>query len=195
MVDWLARRFGIDAAQADRVSRTAVEFLDQIHAPQDLDNAQRQQRKLQWAARLHEIGMHISHSDYHKHGAYILENTDMPGFTVDELHRLGQLVLGHRGKLRKLDLALDDPLFVCQLLALRLGVILCHARREPQTEDITLEHDARNQTFQLTLPEGWDKLYPQSAHLLREEVTAWQKTSWRFVLHISRQDHAIHIGM
>jgi exopolyphosphatase / guanosine-5'-triphosphate,3'-diphosphate pyrophosphatase len=114
---------------------------------------------------------------------------------VDELHRLGQLVLGHRGKLRKLDLALDDPLFVCQLLALRLGVILCHARREPQTEDITLEHDARNQTFQLTLPEGWDKLYPQSAHLLREEVTAWQKTSWRFALHISRQDHAIHIGM
>jgi exopolyphosphatase/guanosine-5'-triphosphate,3'-diphosphate pyrophosphatase len=182
MVDWLSQRFGVDTAQADRVSRTAAGLLAQIDQPLDPDDPQRQQRKLQWAARLHEIGMHISHSDYHKHGAYILENTDMPGFTVDELHRLGQLVLGHRGKLRKLDLALDDPLFVRQLLALRLGVILCHARREPQAEALRLERDDRQQTLRLSLPAGWDRQYPQSAHLLREEVSAWQKTDWHFAL-------------
>ncbi len=59
--------------------------------------------KLGWAAQLHEIGTLVSHSDYHKHGAYILDNTDAPGFAVNELHALGQLVLGQRGKLRKLE--------------------------------------------------------------------------------------------
>ncbi len=179
-VDWLARRFNVDLGQAERVGRAATGLLGQIAAGQD---AERQQRKLQWAARLHEIGIQISHSDYHKHGAYILENTDMPGFTLDELHRLGLLVLGHRGKLRKLDLALDDADFVRQLLALRLGVILCHARREPQTEGLALTHDVRYQHFRLTLPTGWEAQYPQSAHLLREETAAWQKTAWGFSVH------------
>ena len=179
-VDWLARRFGADPAQAERVGRTAAVLLRQIASSAE---PERQLRKLQWAARLHEIGMHIAHSDHHKHGAYILENTDMLGFTVDELHRLGLLVLGHRGKLRKLELVLDDLDFVVQLLALRLGVILCHARRDPQIEGLSLSLDARYQTFHLNLPDGWAALYPQSAHLLREECNAWQKTAWGFALH------------
>ena len=179
-VDWLARRFGADPVQAERVGRTASEMLRQIDTS---DTPDRQQRKLQWAARLHEVGMHIAHSDYHKHGAYILDNTDMPGFTVDELHRLSQLVLGHRGKLRKLAIELDDVEFVCQLLALRLGVILCHARRDPRTEGFTLQLDVRYQIFRLTLPQGWSSLYPQSAHLLHEECQAWQKTAWSLSVH------------
>lgn len=177
-VDWLARRFNVDMAQAERVSRTASQLLSQL-APTE---PQRQQRKLQWAARLHEIGIQISHSDYHKHGAYILENTDMPGFTLDELHRLGLLVLGHRGKLRKLDAALEDDDFVCQLLALRLAVILCHARRDPRTEGLRLRLDTRYRQFHLDLPPGWPASYPQSAHLLQEETLAWQKTAWGFAV-------------
>ena len=58
--------------------------------------------------QLHEIGSHISHSDYHKHGAYILDNADALGFSLPELHRLSLLVLGHRGKLRKLERTLSD---------------------------------------------------------------------------------------
>ena len=182
MVDWLIRRFGVDTAQANRVERTACFLLDQVLDQEKTPDAERHHRKLQWAAQLHEIGMHIAHSDYHKHGAYILEHTDLPGFTVDELHRLGLLVLGHRGKLRKLDLSLDDPMFVQQLLALRLGTLLCHARREPDTDALRLLPDLKRQTFTLVLPAGWDSQYPQSAHLLREEVASWQKTDWRLSL-------------
>ena len=80
---------------------------------------------------LHEIGSQISHSDYHKHGAYILDNADAPGFALPELHRLSLLVLGHRGKLRKLEVDFEDRVFIQQLLCLRLAVILCHARRDP----------------------------------------------------------------
>lgn len=95
---------------------------------------------------------------------------------MPELHRLGLLVLGHRGKLRKLELDFRDTAAVCQLLALRLAVILCHARREPDLKQMTLQFSPRpSPVFVLKCSPSWAKAYPQSAHLLREEVFAWQK--------------------
>ena len=138
---------------------------------------ERLQRELDWAARLHEIGSLISHSDYHKHGAYILDNADAPGFAQHELHRLGLLVLGHRGKLRKLDVDLTTSCSCRQLLCLRLAVILCHARRDPDLQGLRLRGRSRPRVP----PAAAGRLgeaYPQSAHLLREEILAWQKTSW-----------------
>jgi exopolyphosphatase/guanosine-5'-triphosphate,3'-diphosphate pyrophosphatase len=179
MIGWLTQRFGVDALQAERVSRTAQALLAPMLGRAD---AERHLRKLRWAAQLHEVGMRISHSDYHKHGAYILENTDLPGFTIDELHRLGLLVLGHRGKLKKLDDALEDPLFVLQLMALRLAVILCHARRDPDMTQMQIELDSKRQCVRMTLGEPWQQIWPQSAHLLREEALAWQKTNWKLTL-------------
>src|SRR3569832_1648320 len=104
--------------------------------------------------------MAVSHSDYHKHGAYILANTDAPGFADPELHRLGLLVLGHRGKLRKLDADFDDALFVHQLICLRLAVILCHARRDPDIADLQRAGKARKVT--LKVPAPWARTNPQS---------------------------------
>jgi exopolyphosphatase/guanosine-5'-triphosphate,3'-diphosphate pyrophosphatase len=101
-------------------------------------------RKLNWAAQLHEIGSHISHSDYHKHGAYILDNADAMGFSLSEMHRLSLLVLGHRGKLRKLENDLTDEGLVMQLMALRLAVILCHARRDPDLAKMVLQRPDPN---------------------------------------------------
>jgi exopolyphosphatase/guanosine-5'-triphosphate,3'-diphosphate pyrophosphatase len=109
-----------------------------------------------------------------------LDNTDLQGFTLDELHRLSQLVLGHRGKLRKLEAELDDPTFVQQLMALRLAVILCHARRDPDLSGLSMVCDAHRQTAQLSINAEWAELWPQSAHLLREEKAAWLKTDWDF---------------
>jgi len=186
MIDWLARHFDADTVQGERVARTALALFDAIVPAQEEDPvAARSRRKLQWAAQVHEIGMLISHSDYHKHGAYILENTDLQGFTVDELHRLGLLVLGHRGKLRKLEDPIDDPVFVQQLLALRLAVILCHARREPDLQGIQLQRNPPSLAYQLILPIGWENQYPQSMHLLHEECIAWQKSPWRLNLRLA----------
>ncbi|MDB5860745.1 MAG: Ppx/GppA phosphatase [Ramlibacter sp.] len=179
-VQRLAARFGADAAQAGRVGRVAAHFLRQLRARAEPAELQRQERKLAWAAQLHEIGSSISHSDYHKHGAYILENADAPGFAQPELHRLGLLVLGHRGKLRKLEVDFADTLFVQQLLCLRLAVLLCHARRDPELQG--LRATASGQVVTLVVPPAWAAAYPQSAHLLREETIAWQKTPWTLAL-------------
>jgi exopolyphosphatase/guanosine-5'-triphosphate,3'-diphosphate pyrophosphatase len=180
-VQRLARKFDVDTAQAQRVSKTARVLFQQASSGMPAAELGRFQRKLDWASQLHEIGSHISHSDYHKHGAYILDNADAPGFTLQELHRLSLLVLGHRGKLRKLDADFDDVVFVQQLLCLRLAVILCHARREPDIKGMQLE-SAGNQRFALACRAGWAEAFPQSAHLLREEVLAWQKTPWSLAL-------------
>ena len=82
---------------------SAVRCLRQLRQGDSAAELARHERKLGWAAQLHEIGSLISHGDYHKHGAYILDNTDALGFALTELHRLSLLVLGHRGKLRKLE--------------------------------------------------------------------------------------------
>jgi exopolyphosphatase/guanosine-5'-triphosphate,3'-diphosphate pyrophosphatase len=135
--------------------------------------------KLEWAARLHEIGTPISHSDYHKHGAYILDNADAVGLDFSQLHRLSLLVLGHRGKLRKLEVDFSDEVFVQQLMSLRLAVIVCHARRDPQmaTLKISMGKFKPGEFFLETLGD-WTAAYPQSMHLLNAEVLAWQKTGW-----------------
>ncbi len=185
-VQRLASRFGVDATHAQRVANVAGQLFDALATDStrrsgnnDTESRQRPRRKLAWAATLHEIGAQISHSDYHKHGAYILDNTDVPGLSVDQLHRLSLLVLGHRGKLRKIDLEESDPVFIFQLMALRLAVILCHARRDPDTGDLRLTIDpAAPQRLRLTCRAGWAAAYPQSAHLLNEETVAWQKTRW-----------------
>ncbi|RZI71103.1 MAG: exopolyphosphatase, partial [Variovorax sp.] len=181
----LATRFQVDPEQAKRVGDTAAALFVQLdptaRGGQTTHRAGRALRKLAWAAQLHEIGTQISHSEYHKHGAYILDNADAPGFAVNELHALGLLVLGHRGKLRKLGTALDDETFARQLLALRLAVILCHARRDPEGGSLKLATPA-DRTCSISCRGGWADRFPQSAHLLREEAVAWQKTGWTVML-------------
>jgi len=181
-VERLARAFGVDLPHAARVRNVALHLFAQLGAgPGDARHA-RALRKLAWAATLHEVGVRISHAEYHKHGAYILDHVDASGFSVQEMHRLSLLVLGHRGKLRKLEADFGDTLLMQQLMALRLAVLLCHARRDPELGGITLALDVLHRRFSLKLPSGWDQLYPQSAHLLNEECAAWQKTAWSLQL-------------
>ncbi len=183
-VSRLARKFGIDTVHGRRVGTVASALFSQLTAlpnqAEDITVHGRLLRKLHWAAELHEIGSHISHSDYHKHGAYILDNADAMGFSLSEMHRLSLLVLGHRGKLRKLDAALDDDDLLGQLLSLRLAVILCHARRDPDLSGMSLSRSGSSRgQIRLTCRSDWAEAFPQSAYLLREEVLAWDKTPWK----------------
>ena len=181
-VQRLAVKFAVDAQQAHRVGEVALHWLDAMHpnAKEDDSHLARLKRKLNWAAQLHEVGVAISHSDYHKHGAYILDNADLVGFSMPELHRLGLLVLGQRGKLKKLEAELEENEFAKLLMALRLSVILCHARKDPDHHMLHLACDEHKQRVTLTAPESWVGNYPQSAHLLKLETASWQKTPWAF---------------
>jgi exopolyphosphatase/guanosine-5'-triphosphate,3'-diphosphate pyrophosphatase len=179
----LAVKFAVDAAQGNRVGRVAVHWLQHMHTKLPSEGAttlDRLSRKLSWAAQLHEVGVAISHSDYHKHGAYILDNADLLGFGMPELHRLGLLILGQRGKLKKLDNELQEDEFAKMLMALRVSLILCHARKDPQYQSLQVQCDDHKHRITLSAPEAWAHEFPQSVHLLKQESTAWSKAPWGF---------------
>jgi exopolyphosphatase/guanosine-5'-triphosphate,3'-diphosphate pyrophosphatase len=114
-------RYQVDLAQAARVEATAVRLLRQVRQRWQLTDPLAE-HALRWAARLHEIGLDVAHSGYHRHGAYLLENADMPGFARDEQLLLARLVRFHRRKLA-LD-ELDDLRSPWNQLAERLIIVL-----------------------------------------------------------------------
>lgn len=171
----LCKRFGVDMEQANRISKVALTFYDA------LQGCATHKPLLHWAALCHEIGWAISHTDCNKHGAYILDNTELMGFAQSELHTISLLVLGHQGKLRKLAADFDNQDLVCQLVALRLAVIFCHSRRLPQLKKVRLQR--QRQQFSLSMSAHWAKEHPQTFYLLEEEALLWQKLGWPFQLH------------
>ena len=90
----MMQRYGVDMAQATRVERTATDLFEQAQRSWKLDADDA--RILGWAARLHEIGLVIAHSQYHLHGSYVIEHSDIAGFTQQEQQMLAILVHSHR---------------------------------------------------------------------------------------------------
>jgi len=141
------------------------------------------ERFLDWAARLHEIGLSVSHGGYHRHSGYILGNADMPGFSRSDQARLALLARAQRGALIKLPefgidvaaLSDNDRLLVWLL---RQAVILCRSRAEPRLPDVKVE--ANGKRFRLTLPEGWLERRPLTRRALDEEAVHWYAVGIRY---------------
>jgi exopolyphosphatase/pppGpp-phosphohydrolase len=110
-------RYHVDRPHGERVAALARKLYDDAAAKPDANV----ERHVGWAALLHEVGYTVSHLGFHKHGAYILGNADMPGFSRQDQQWLALLVLGCRGGLDKVAPALADPSVRAQILALRLA--------------------------------------------------------------------------
>ena len=128
----LIKRYSVDKKQARQVVRTSRHLFRQVQ--EDLQLTNEDGDVLRRAAYLHEIGLAISHSNYHRHSAYLLENSDIPGFSQVDQKRMAQLVLNHRRKLKsdRLEqtclLGGDQLVYLCLLL--RLAVSAHHSRSE-----------------------------------------------------------------
>lgn len=94
----LAVKYGIDRQQAQRVKDTAEYLFEKAQPIWGLTSDDKQM--LVWAARLHEVGLQINYSGYHRHGSYVLLNTPMPGFNREQQAVLGTLVRMHRKKIQ-----------------------------------------------------------------------------------------------
>src|SRR5262249_7622073 len=93
----VARRYGYDAPHSHHVARLATAIFDGTERLYLLDEAQR--RLLEHAALLHDIGYHIAHNNHHRHAAYLIKNSEMPGFTASEIAMMAALVRYHRGSM------------------------------------------------------------------------------------------------
>jgi exopolyphosphatase/guanosine-5'-triphosphate,3'-diphosphate pyrophosphatase len=165
----LQRRFMVDTQQAGRVGGVAQALYASVQPGAGAEI----RRELLWACALHEIGMMISHHDHHRHSAYVLDHVDAPGFSQSQLRRLGALVLGQRGGLRKVEASLVRDDFAWQLLCLRLGAIKCHARGEVSADAIHLRRNGS--TAELSFGAGWTDSHPRTRHLLEEEAAMWAR--------------------
>ncbi|HEU4458578.1 MAG TPA: Ppx/GppA phosphatase family protein [Methylibium sp.] len=170
-VQELQRRFGSDLAQAARVGRLALKMFRSgglERAPSEAP------RELGWAASLHEIGMSVSHHDHHRHSAYLISHVDAPGFSQSQQRRVAELVLGHRGSLRKLDATLANDATLWPVLCLRLAALLCHARHDVPERVVTLRRTPQGAT--LKLAPDWAAGHPRTMHLLAEEQRLWERS-------------------
>jgi exopolyphosphatase/guanosine-5'-triphosphate,3'-diphosphate pyrophosphatase len=167
----MQRRYQVDRQQAQRVETTAVDFLSQVQEAWRLDDPQAD-LALRWAARLHEIGLDVAHSGYHRHGAYLLQNADMPGFAREEQLLLARLVGAHRRKL--LTEGIEDlippwdKLALYLIALLRLAVVLHRGRSEAALPDIGLS--ARARTLELRFPARWLREHPLTVEDLQQEI-------------------------
>jgi exopolyphosphatase / guanosine-5'-triphosphate,3'-diphosphate pyrophosphatase len=169
------QRYQVDPAQARRVETLATSLFSQLHEERP-DNFEDQLRFLTWAARLHETGISIAHSAYHKHGAYILTFADMPGFSKKDQGRLAFLVLGHRGKLERLaSLPSSDPGW-CGLFSLRIAALFHRSRHDAGSLEVRAKRLSNG--FQLELPLGWLPANTMTAGVLSDEVEAWRRAGF-----------------
>lgn len=170
-VDEFARRYHVDAAQASRVAALAQQLLGQLD--EGRGDLAALADFLQWAARLHEIGISIAQGAYHKHSAYILANADMPGFSRQEQGWLSNLVLAQRGKLSKMRAAFDDdPRLAALAFCLRVAVIFHRSRRTLPLPRICASRAERG--LRLEVDPAWLADHTLVALALDEERSNWE---------------------
>ncbi len=166
-IEQMMEQYHVDRAQVRRVQRLALALLEQVE--DQLDGEPGQARKLlRWTINLHEIGLSVAHSGYHKHGAYLLANSDMPGFSRQEQRLLSALVRNHRRKPRLesegYGVAIDWRL----VTVLRLACLFLRARDAALVpRGIKIRFAGRR--CRLTLPAGWLERRPLALEDLLQE--------------------------
>ena len=177
-VDQFVKRYHVDQAQSHRVGTLARALARDLES--EGFTFAPMAEFLDWAVRLHEIGMSIAQGAYHKHSAYILANADMPGFSRQEQGWLSNLVLAQRGKLAKMAAAFeDDPRLGAMALCLRLAVIF-HRSRRTLALPRKLHLERRGKGFRLEIPLDWLEKQSLVQVALEHEREEWESVGLGF---------------
>jgi exopolyphosphatase/guanosine-5'-triphosphate,3'-diphosphate pyrophosphatase len=151
----LMERYHVDLEQAARVESKALSALEQVAAGWQLtDDWQRE--LLSWAARVHELGLDIAHYQYHKHGAYLIEHSDLAGFSRLDQQMLALLVRGHRRNIPrdKLgDFGTESQTLLRLCVLLRFAILFHHIRGTQEMPKAQLT--AGPQSLDVQFPDGW----------------------------------------
>ncbi|SDY52516.1 exopolyphosphatase [Nitrosomonas sp. Nm58] len=183
-VQQFMQRYRVDPAQAARIESLALVLGKQLLANYpDEEIAEDALRLLSWAAHLHEVGISVAHSGYHKHSAYILGNADIPGFSKMEQMHLSQLVLVHQGSLTKVSEFLTNPINLAQSIALRLATIFYRSRTSIELPSMKIQAD--NGAYELFISQTWLERNPLTETLLRAEIDAWAALKIHFCIQSS----------
>lgn len=154
-LSFLMERYHVDMEQAARVEAKALEAFDQVAESWNLDQDWHREL-LAWAARVHEVGLDIAHYHYHKHGAYLIEHSDLPGFSRQDQLMLALLVRGHRRNIPQDkfgETGADADALVRLCILLRFAILFHHIRGANAVSDVQLKADERS--LELIFPTDW----------------------------------------
>ena len=169
-VSQFMQRYEVDRNQAARVAQTSLALFHQL-VPASLEYDHPEARFLVWAARLHEIGISVAHSSYHKHSAYILANADMPGFSRRDQARLSRLVLAHRGKLERAQPLRGEAAEWTLIFCLRTAALLHRSRDDQPLPSVMVGFTGKG--FRLKLGSGGLDALPMTSAALGDEARQW----------------------
>jgi exopolyphosphatase/guanosine-5'-triphosphate,3'-diphosphate pyrophosphatase len=156
----LMARYHVDLEQAARVEAKALKALEQVADDWEL-NEDWMRELLTWAARVHEIGLDIAHYHYHKHGAYLIEHSDLAGFSRQDQQMLALLVRGHRRNIPRdkyEEVTADPDKLVRLCILLRFAILFHHIRGTQEMPRVELK--ASPKRLEVIFPEGWLEANP-----------------------------------
>lgn len=182
-LEGLMKAYHVDLPQAQRVGDLAVSLWQQLDRSQDPADCE----MLRWAANLHEIGLAISHAGYQRHGAYVLQHADLPGFSRQEQHLLSFLVLNHRRKLKPVKAAYGFEPDWEMVLCLRLACIFTRSRRDNLPAALGLIPTG-DHSYLLRLDEQWLSRHPLEKDDLLQEARYWKRVDYTLELEGSGLD-------
>ncbi|MDI9220198.1 exopolyphosphatase [Pantoea sp. EA-12] len=182
----LANHYAIDSDQARRV----LETTEQLYL-QWLDQNPKQANPqlsalLKWAALLHEVGLTINHSGMQRHSAYILQNSNMPGFNQDQQMLLATLVRYHRKAVKQDEMPrftlFKKKQFLPMVFLLRLGTLL-NNQRQATTKPDSLKLTTDDGNWTLKFPNGYLSQNTLVQLDLEREQSYWNDvTGWKLTL-------------
>jgi exopolyphosphatase/guanosine-5'-triphosphate,3'-diphosphate pyrophosphatase len=179
----LASQYNIDSEQAKRVLETTLRMFEQWQAQNPKLANPQMAVLLQWAAMLHEVGLNINHSGLHRHSAYILQHSDLPGFTQEQQALMATLVRYHRKAIKIDELPrftlFKKKQFIPLIKLLRLGVLL-NNQRQASTSPPTLVLETDDHHWTLRFPHNWFSQNALSLLDLEKEQQYWRNvTGWK----------------
>ena len=176
----IAERYHTDREHAKQIKDTLQYMLAQLETQAGFSDHSDIQQFLEWAAELHEIGLEIAHSQYHKHSAYIIENGDLAGFSKQDQLLLSKLVRSHRKKFspeRFEDLSAPWRQFAPTMAILFRLACLLHRNRHTPRPDFTLS--ILDKHIELVFPEQWLAQAPLTQADLEQEQLYLQEANFK----------------
>lgn len=168
----LTEKFHVEPLRGSRVAHESAALYAMLKPTADT-----YVKLLFWSAQLHEMGMVVSQTGYHKHAAYMIENADLPGFTAREQKAMAKLIVGQKGNLRKIADSLAEPDFAKAVLALRLAILLMHARIEADFGELKLRMKNR---IELDIKRDWVAHHPTVSYWIEKEQEWWDEVGVDF---------------
>ncbi len=190
----LTEHYNVDRDQSHRVLESVRNLYNQWCTQNTKLIHPQLEALLTWAAMLHEVGLSINHSGMHRHSAYILQNTNLPGFNQEHQLLLATLVRLHR-KSVKLDELPRFNLFKRKqylplVQILRLAVLL-NNQRQATTKPETLRLHTDDGHWVLIFPTGFLTQNSLLQADLEQEKEYWEEaTGWQLLIEEENGDSA-----